>query len=134
MEIFVGMFLFFFNKKIFFINFSSVFICSTINSENNQLELLDSSTLFASPSIKLISLQQCKDWLKQKFLNLYFGNSNHLNEEKEWNEGMEENFNQIGSQLFDDKNGILETLCFEQFINRLRNCERCWPYTFRSWF
>ncbi|CAK5089015.1 unnamed protein product [Meloidogyne enterolobii] len=111
----------------------SVFICSTINSENNQLELLDSSTLFASPSIKLISLQQCKDWLKQKFLNLYFGN-NHLNEEKEWNEEMEENFKQIGCQLFDDKNGILQTLCFEQFINRLRTCERCWPYTFRSWF
>lgn len=117
----------------------SVFVCSKINSEKylsenitNQLELLDSSTLFSSPCIRLISLQQCKNWLRHKFLNLYFGN--HLNEEKEWNEEMEENFNKIEFQLFDNKNGILQTLCFEQFISRLRTCERFWPYTFRSWF
>ncbi|KAF7625985.1 SWIM-type domain-containing protein [Meloidogyne graminicola] len=121
----------------------SVFFCSTINLEKNpfiiinQLELLNSfSSLFSSPCIKLISIQQCKKWLRQNFLNLHFGNNNNNYEEndKKWNEEIENIFVHIESQLFDNKNGILQTLCFEQFISRLRSCERSWPYTFRSWF
>ncbi|KAF7635919.1 SWIM-type domain-containing protein [Meloidogyne graminicola] len=119
----------------------SVFFCSTINLEKNpfiiinQLELLNSfSSLFSSPCIKLISIKQCKKWLRQNFLNLHFGNNNYEENDKKWNEEIENIFVNIESQLFDNKNGILQTLCFEQFISRLRSCERSWPYTFRSWF
>jgi hypothetical protein len=114
-----------------------VFICSTINSEENNLfndcdnlNLFNSSTLFTSPCIKIISIKQCKNWLRQKFFNLYYDNNNNIEDK---NKEMEENFNLIESQLFENKNGILQSLCFEQFISRLRLAERSWPYSFRSW-
>lgn len=78
------------------------------------------SDLLAFPCIRLISVEQSKSWLRQKFTQLA------INSE-------EEEAQRIEAELFQKEAGILESLSFEQFVSRQRAVEKRWPNAFRSW-
>jgi hypothetical protein len=90
------------------------------NEMNNQNLDLDNfwslnSDLLNFPCIRLISGEQYKKWIRQKF-----------NAEEEEGQRIEE-------ELFKKGSGILESISFEQFVSRQRAVEKRWPNAFRSW-
>jgi hypothetical protein len=79
------------------------------------------SELFAFPCVRLVTAQQSKRWLRQKFIQMSGGKED------------DEIMNRVDSELFDDNIGILASLSFEQFVSRQRTVEKRWPNAFRSW-